>query len=62
MALQMGILVVISKIDICTQSVRKRTLEQVSRLLSGPGCGKIPFPVMSQYDAVTAARRFNSEE
>lgn len=62
MALQMGIFVVISKIDICTQSVRERTLEQVSRLLSSPGCGKIPFHVKTQYDAVTAARAFISED
>ncbi|XP_071833412.1 GTP-binding protein 2-like [Apostichopus japonicus] len=61
MALQMGIFVVISKIDICPPCVRERTLQQVTRLLSGPGCGKITYPVTSNYAAVTAARRFNSE-
>ncbi|XP_033641224.1 GTP-binding protein 2-like [Asterias rubens] len=60
MALQVPIFVVINKIDLCPKCLIQRTLDQLKRLLSGPGCKKIPYRVESDDNAVTAARHFNN--
>ncbi|XP_022081456.1 GTP-binding protein 2-like [Acanthaster planci] len=60
MALQVPIFVVISKIDLCPSGLIQRTMDQLTRLLSGPGCKKVPYRVDSDDNAVTAARNFNN--
>ena len=60
MALQVPIFVVVSKIDLCPAGLIQRTLDQLTRLLSGPGCKKVPYRVESDDNAVTAARSFNT--
>ncbi|XP_071500068.1 GTP-binding protein 2-like [Diadema antillarum] len=60
MALQVPIFLVVSKMDICPPAICQRTISQLNRLLTGPGCSKVPFQVMTEDDAVTAAINFNS--
>ncbi|XP_030854561.1 GTP-binding protein 2 [Strongylocentrotus purpuratus] len=60
MALQVPIFIVVSKMDICCSAVRQRTISQLTRLLTGPGCKKVPYQVNNEDDAVTAAINFNN--
>ncbi|CAH1791267.1 unnamed protein product [Owenia fusiformis] len=61
LALEVPIFVVISKVDICSQRVVKRTLEQLERLLKSPGSKKVPMRVESEDDAIMAASTISSE-
>ena len=61
LALAVPTFVVVTKIDMVRAVQVERTLNQLERLLKGPGCRKIPIRVESEDDAVTAATNFTSE-
>lgn len=61
MALQVPILVVVSKIDICPPHVLQRTLNQLDTILKSPGCKKVLMRICTQDDAITAASNLTSE-
>lgn len=58
MALKVPIFIVVSKVDLCTKSTVERTVRQLERILKQPGCNKVPMPVATTDDAVTAAQKF----
>ncbi|XP_034041446.1 GTP-binding protein 2-like [Thalassophryne amazonica] len=58
MALKVPIFIVVSKVDLCTQTTVDRTVRQLERVLKQPGCNKVPMVIHSTDDAVTAAQQF----
>lgn len=58
MALKVPIFIAVSKVDLCSSGTVDRTVRQLERLLTQPGCNKVPLLVASPDDAVTAAQQF----
>ena len=58
MALEVRVFIVINKIDCCSETVLKQTVEKIEFLLKSPGCGKIPYLINSMDDAMLAAQNF----
>ncbi|XP_023227812.1 GTP-binding protein 2-like [Centruroides sculpturatus] len=61
MALEVPIVVVVNKIDLASPAALQSTLNQLHRVLKGPGCKKVPLQVSSEDDAITAASILVSE-
>lgn len=59
MALDVPVIVVVNKIDACSDNALKQTLSTIEFLLKSPGCGKIPMMIHSDDDAILAAQRFD---
>lgn len=60
-ALDVPVFVVVSKIDMCPESLMEKTIKQLEKILKSPGCNKVPFRVMNEDDAITAATNFDSQ-
>lgn len=56
LALKVPTFVIITKIDIAPEHVRKHTIATIKRLLSGRGADKLPIMVNGEADVLTAAR------
>ncbi|CAI9729953.1 GTP-binding protein 2-like [Octopus vulgaris] len=60
-ALDVPVFVVVSKIDMCPESLIEKTIQQLEKILKSPSCNKVPFRVSSEDDAITAATNFDSQ-
>ncbi len=61
-ALRMPVLVVVTKVDLCSPTIMERTLTHLEELLKSPGCCKVPLRVNSDSDACTAVQKFITNE
>jgi len=61
LALQVPIVVTVSKTDTCSGSQVNAVISQVEKLLKSPGCKKVPFRIDTEDDAITAASHFHNE-
>ncbi|KAI9889044.1 MAG: hypothetical protein M1814_006047 [Vezdaea aestivalis] len=57
-ALNVPVMVVITKIDICPPQILEQTITQVTKLLKSPGAGKVPIMIKTREDCVTTAAKF----
>ncbi|CAZ85853.1 unnamed protein product [Tuber melanosporum] len=58
LALNVPVLVVITKIDICPPQILKQTIDQITKILKSPGARKIPIFVKDKTDVVNTAKQF----
>ncbi|KAI4274362.1 MAG: hypothetical protein LQ337_003995 [Flavoplaca oasis] len=61
LALQVPVMVVITKIDICPPQILQQTVTQLTRILKSPGARKIPIFVKSHEETVETATQFVSQ-
>jgi len=61
LALNVPVLVVVTKIDICPPQILKQTIDQITKILKSPGARKIPIFVKDKTDVVNTAKQFVSE-
>lgn len=60
-ALNVPVLVVITKIDMCPPNILADTIRQLSKILKSPAARKIPIFIKSKTDVVTTAAQFISQ-
>jgi len=60
LALNVPVMVVITKIDICPPQILEQTITQISRILKSPGARKIPIFIKNHEDCITTATQFVS--
>ncbi|CCX12075.1 GTP-binding protein 1 [Pyronema domesticum] len=60
-ALNVPVLVVVTKIDICPPNILQQTITQLTKILKSPGARKIPVFINSKSDVITTAAQFVSE-
>ena len=58
-ALRVPTLVVVSKVDLCSQQIVDQTVSQLEELLTSPGCRKTPRVIRTENDAYTTAQQLN---
>lgn len=61
LALNVPIMVVITKIDICPPNILAETITQITRVLKSPGARKIPIFIKNRDDCVNTATQFVSQ-
>lgn len=61
LALNVPVLVVITKIDMCPPNILEATIRQLTKILKSSGCRKMPMFVKDIPDVVTTAQNFVSE-
>ena len=61
LALNVPVLVVITKIDICPPNILNQTIQQLTKILKSPGARKIPIFVKDKAEVVHTATQFVSE-
>lgn len=61
LALNVPVLVVITKIDICPPQILEQTITQITRILKSPGARKIPIFVKNHEDCINTATQFVSQ-
>ena len=61
LALNVPVMVVITKIDICPPHILEQTVTQLTRILKSPGARKIPIFISSHAETVTTATQFVSQ-
>ena len=61
LALNVPVMVVITKIDICPPQILEQTITQLTRILKSPGARKIPIFIKSHAETVTTATQFVSQ-
>jgi GTPase len=61
LALNVPVMVVITKIDICPPHILEQTITQLTRILKSPGARKIPIFISSHEQTVTTATQFVSQ-
>ncbi len=61
LALNVPVMVVITKIDICPPQILEQTITQLTRILKSPGARKIPIFVKNREDTVNTAAQFISQ-
>jgi len=61
MALNVPVLVVITKIDICPPQILQQTITQLTKILKSPGARKIPIFIKSKEEVINTATQFVSE-
>lgn len=57
-SLNIPVLVVITKIDMCPANILQQTIKQVTKILKSPAARKIPIFIKNEEDVVTAASHF----
>ena len=55
LALDVPMFVVVNKTDICSPAVTEQTIKSLEKVLTSPGCRKMPYLVKNTDDAVVAA-------
>ncbi|KAF2746271.1 P-loop containing nucleoside triphosphate hydrolase protein [Sporormia fimetaria CBS 119925] len=60
LALNVPVMVIITKIDICPPNILEETLSQLTKILKSPGARKIPIFVKTREQAVNTAGQFAS--
>lgn len=61
LALNVPVMVVVTKIDICPPHILEQTMTQITRILKSPGARKIPIQIRTREDAVVTATQFVSQ-
>lgn len=61
LALNVPVLVVITKIDICPPQILQQTITQLTRILKSPGARKIPIFIKDMDETVNTATQFVSQ-
>ncbi|KAI9223318.1 hypothetical protein BC828DRAFT_403261 [Blastocladiella britannica] len=61
LALNVPVMIVVTKIDMCPANVLEATLKQLLKILKSPGCRKIPMFVRDMEDAVRVCSAFVSD-
>lgn len=60
LALNVPVMVVITKIDICPPNILEQTIVQLTKILKSPGARKIPIFIKSREDCINTATQFVS--
>ncbi|CAK7272640.1 hypothetical protein SEPCBS119000_005232 [Sporothrix epigloea] len=61
LALNVPIMVIITKIDICPPNILAETIKQIKGVLKSPGAKKIPIFIQSRDECITTATQFVSQ-
>lgn len=61
LALNVPVMVVITKIDICPPQILEQTIKQITRILKSPGARKIPIFINNREDCINTATQFVSQ-
>ncbi|CAK7199459.1 hypothetical protein SEUCBS139899_002139 [Sporothrix eucalyptigena] len=61
LALNVPIMVVVTKIDICPPNILAQTITQITRVLKSPGARKIPIFIKTRDECVNTATQFVSQ-
>ncbi|KAK1751267.1 GTP-binding protein 1 [Echria macrotheca] len=61
LALNVPVMVVITKIDICPPQILEQTISQITRILKSPGARKIPIFIKNHEECVNTATQFVSQ-
>ncbi|KAK3680214.1 hypothetical protein LTR78_000592 [Recurvomyces mirabilis] len=61
LALNVPVMVVITKIDICPPQILQQTLTQLTKILKSPGARKIPIFIKNREECVNTATQFISQ-
>ena len=61
LALNVPVMVIITKIDICPPQILQQTITQLTRILKSPGARKIPIFIKNQEDTIETATQFVSQ-
>lgn len=61
LALNVPVMVVITKIDICPPQILEQTINQITRILKSPGARKIPIFIKTHEETVNTATQFVSQ-
>lgn len=61
LALNVPVMVVITKIDICPPQILEQTITQITRILKSPGARKIPIFIKNREDCINTATQFVSQ-
>ncbi|TKA29192.1 hypothetical protein B0A50_03702 [Salinomyces thailandicus] len=61
LALNVPVMVVITKIDICPPQILQQTLTQLQKILKSPGARKIPILIKNREECVNTATQFVSQ-
>ncbi|PGH11874.1 hypothetical protein AJ80_06939 [Polytolypa hystricis UAMH7299] len=58
LSLNVPVMVIITKIDICPPHILEQTIKDLTRLLKSPGCRKVPILIKNREDTVNTAIQF----
>jgi GTPase len=61
LALNVPVMVVITKIDICPPQILEQTIQQITRILKSPGARKIPIFIKNTEECINTATQFVSQ-
>lgn len=61
LALNVPVMVVITKIDICPPHILEQTIQQITRILKSPGARKIPIFIKNREECINTATQFVSQ-
>lgn len=61
LALNVPVMVVITKIDICPPQILEQTITQITRILKSPGARKIPIFIKNREECINTATQFVSQ-
>lgn len=61
MLLNVPVMVVITKIDICPPQILEQTVQQITRILKSPGARKIPIFIKNREECINTATQFVSQ-
>lgn len=61
LALNVPVMVVITKIDICPPQILEQTIQQITRILKSPGARKIPIFIKNKEECINTATQFISQ-
>ncbi|KAK3380454.1 P-loop containing nucleoside triphosphate hydrolase protein [Lasiosphaeria ovina] len=61
LALNVPVMVVITKIDICPPQILEQTITQITRILKSPGARKIPIFIKTHEECINTATQFVSQ-
>jgi len=61
LALNVPVMVIITKIDICPPQILEQTITQITRILKSPGARKIPIFIKNREECINTATQFVSQ-
>jgi GTPase len=61
LALNVPVMVVITKIDICPPNILEQTISQITKILKSPGARKIPIFIRDREECINTATQFVSQ-
>ncbi|KAI0187738.1 P-loop containing nucleoside triphosphate hydrolase protein [Xylaria flabelliformis] len=61
LALNVPIMVVVTKIDICPPNILEQTIQQITKILKSPGAKKMPIFINNREDCINTATQFVSQ-